>query len=227
MKKKYTIEKIDVFFYNYSYLKKVLSDQEINTLFLEWESNNNVNPHDYFWSLFNKALIVNAEKFRDGGSESNFYQTQESLYYIMAYFRRDEGANKETINQFIRLAFQSIADGAKYAISGDIETEINVISNTKTNFAPEYLCQYGSSENQKKYAPEEFMDKCFIATDKCTNENGCSCSIAPTVKRDSDGNIIRKKEINISSKSNKESKGCVMVFIPIIILITIASIFTF
>ena len=71
------------------------------------------------------------------------------------------------------------------------------------------------------------MDKCFIATDKCTNEYGCSCSIAATVKRDSDGNIIRKKEINTSSKSNKESKGCVLVFIPIIILITIASIFTF
>jgi hypothetical protein len=221
MKKKYTIEKIDDFFYNYSYLKKVLSDQDINTLFLEWESNNNVNPHDYFWSLFNKALLVNAEKFKDGGSESNFYQTQESLYYNMAYFRRDEGANKETINQFIRLAFQSNADGAKYVISGITEMEINVITNTKGT------CNYGISENKKKYAPEEFMDKCFIATDKCTNENGCSCSIAPTVKRDSDGNIIRKKEINTSSKSNKESKGCVMVFIPIIILITIASIFTF
>jgi hypothetical protein len=221
MKKKYTIEKVDFFFYNYSYLKKVLSDQEINTLFLEWESNNNVNPHDYFWSLFNKALLVNAEKFKDGGSESNFYQTQESLYYNMAYFRRDEGANKETINQFIRLAFQSNADGAKYVISGITEMEINVITNTKGT------CNYGISENKKKYAPEEFMDKCFIATDKCTNENGCSCSIAPTVKRDSDGNIIRKKEINTSSKSNKELKGCVMVFIPIIILITIASIFTF
>tara|TARA_R110000796_G_scaffold174394_2_gene291346 strand:+ start:2631 stop:3296 length:666 start_codon:yes stop_codon:yes gene_type:complete len=221
MKKKYTIEKIDDFFYNYSYLKKVLSDQDINTLFLEWESNNNVNPHDYFWSLFNKALLVNAEKFKDVGSESNFYQTQESLYYNMAYFRRDEGANKETINQFIRLAFQSNADGAKYVISGITEMEINVITNTKGT------CNYGISENKKKYAPEEFMDKCFIATDKCTNENGCSCSIAPTVKRDSDGNIIRKKEINTSSKSNKELKGCVMVFIPIIILITIASIFTF
>jgi hypothetical protein len=221
MKKKYTIEKIDDFFYKYSYLKKVLSDQEINTLFLEWESNNNVNPHDYFWSLFNKALLVNAEKFKDVGSESNFYQTQESLYYNMAYFRRDEGANKETINQFIRLAFQSNADGAKYVISGITEMEINVITNTKGT------CNYGISENKKKYAPEEFMDKCFIATDKCTNENGCSCSIAPTVKRDSDGNIIRKKEINTSSKSNKELKGCVMVFIPIIILITIASIFTF
>ena len=221
MKKKYTIEKIDDFFYKYSYLKKVLSEQEINTLFLEWESNNNVNPHDYFWSLFNKALIVNAEKFRDGGYESNFYTYQSLLYYNMAYFRRDEGANKETINQFIRLGFQSIADGAKYVISGITEMEINVIPNTKGT------CDYGISENKKKYAPEEFMDKCFIATDKCTNENGCSCSIAQTVKRDSDGNIIRKKEINISSKSNKESKGCVMVFIPIIILITIASIFTF
>jgi hypothetical protein len=150
MKKKYTIEKVDFFFYNYSYLKKVLSDQEINTLFLEWESNNNVNPHDYFWSLFNKALIVNAEKFRDGGYESNFYQTQESLYYNMAHFRRGEGANKETINKFIRLAFQSSTEGAKHVISGDIEMEIVVISNTKTNFAPEYLCQYGISENQKK-----------------------------------------------------------------------------
>ena len=221
MKKKYTIEKIDDFFYKHSFLKKVLSEQEINTLFLEWESNNNVNPHDYFWSLFNKALIVNAEKFRDGGYESNFYTYQSLLYYNMAYFRRDEGANKETINQFIRLGFQSIADGAKYVISGITEMEINVIPNTKGT------CDYGISENKKKYAPEEFMDKCFIATDKCTNENGCSCSIAQTVKRDSDGNIIRKKEINISSKSNKESKGCVMVFIPIIILITIASIFTF
>jgi hypothetical protein len=221
MKKKYTIEKIDVFFYNYSYLKKVLSEQEINTLFLEWESNNSVNPHDYFWSLFNKALIVNAEKFRDGGYESNFHQTQESLYYNMAYFRREEGANKETINKFIRLAFKSNADGAKYVISGDIETEINVIPNTKGT------CHYGISENKKKYAPDEFMDKCFIATDKCTNEYGCSCSISATVKRDSDGNIIRKKEINTNSKSNKESKGCVMLFIPIIILITIASIFTF
>jgi hypothetical protein len=139
----------------------------------------------------------------------------------MAHFRREEGAKKETINQFHRLAFQSNADGAKYVISGITEMEINVITNTKGT------CNYGISENKKKYAPEEFMDKCFIATDKCTNENGCSCSIAPTVKRDSDGNIIRKKEINTSSKSNKESKGCVMVFIPIIILITIASIFTF
>ena len=250
MKRKYTIEKIDKFLYKYSCLKEVLSEQEINTLFLEWKSNNNVNPHDYFWSLFNKALIVNAEKFRDGGSESNFYQTQQSLYYIMAYFRRDEGyesnfynnqsslyhnmahfrreegAKKETINQFHRLAFQSGVDGAKYGDSASsIEMEIVVISNTKTNFAPEYLCQYGSSENQKKYSPEEFMNKCFIATDKCTREGGCSCSISGVVKRDSDGNIIREKEIDTSLKSNKESKGCVMVFIPI--LITIASIFTF
>lgn len=226
MKRKYTIEKIDKFLYKYSCLKEVLSEQEINTLFLEWKSNNNVNPHDYFWSLFNKALIVNAEKFRDGGYESNFYNNQSSLYHNMAHFRREEGAKKETINQFHRLAFQSGVDGAKYGDSASsIEMEIVVISNTKTNFAPEYLCQYGSSENQKKYSPEEFMNKCFIATDKCTREGGCSCSISGVVKRDSDGNIIREKEINTSSKSNKESKGCVMVFIPI--LITLASIFTF
>ena len=226
MKRKYTIEKIDKFLYKYSCLKEVLSEQEINTLFLEWKSNNNVNPHDYFWSLFNKALIVNAEKFRDGGYESNFYNNQSSLYHNMAHFRREEGAKKETINQFHRLAFQSGVDGAKYGDSASsIEMEIVVISNTKTNFAPEYLCQYGSSENQKKYSPEEFMNKCFIATDKCTREGGCSCSISGVVKRDSDGNIIREKGINTSSKSNKESKGCVMVFIPI--LITLASIFTF
>jgi hypothetical protein len=228
MKKKYTIEKIDDFFYKHSFLKKVLSEQEINTLFLEWESNYNVNPHDYFWSLFNKALLVNAEKFRVNDSGLNFYQTQQFLYFGMAHFRREEGANKETINQFIRLGFQSGVDEPKYSdLASSVEMEIVVISNTKTNFAPEYLCQYGSSENQKKYSPEEFMDKCFIATDKCTREVGCSCSISGVVKRDSNGNIIRKKEINTNSKPNKESKGCVMVFIPIIILITIASIFTF
>ena len=104
--------------------------------------------------------------------------------------------------------------------------EIVVISNTKTNFAPEYICQYGISQSLKKYSPEGFMDECFIATDKCTRKGGCSCTIAETVKRDSEGNKIYKK-INISSKSNKESKGCVMAFIQIIILITIASIFTF
>jgi hypothetical protein len=228
MKKKYTIEKIDDFFYKHSFLKKVLSEQEINTLFLEWVSNNNVNPHDYFWSLFNKALMVNAEKFRDGGYESNFYNNQSYLYHNMAHFRREEGAKKETINQFHRLAFQSGVDGTKYSnLASSVEMEIVVISNTNTNFAPEYLCQYGSSENQKKYSPEEFMDKCFLATDKCTREGGCGCSISGVVKRDSNGNIIRKKEINTNSKSNKESKGCAMVFIPIIILITIASFFTF
>ena len=219
MPKKYTIEKIDRFFYKYSYLKKVLSELEINTLFLEWKSNNSINPHDYFWLLFNKALMVNAESFRNGGSDLDFYNNQSSLYYNMASFRREEGAKKESINNFIRLGHQSDADGAKYSVS-DVEMEVVVISSTKTTFAPEYLCQYGISENRKKYSPEEFMDKCFIATDKCTREGGCSCSVASVVKRDSEGNIIFREQIKTSIKSKKKSKGCLLVFIPIIFIIS-------
>ena len=223
---KYTIEEIDWFFYKYSCLKKVLSEQEINTLFSEWKSNNSINPHDYFWLLFNKALMVNAESFRNGGSELDFYNNQSSLYYNMASFRGEEGANKESINNFIRLGHQSIIDNAKYdSLSDSVEMEVIVNSSTKTTFAPEYLCQYGNSENRKKYSPVEFMDKCFIATDKCTREGGCSCSLASVMKRDAEGNLIFKEEIKKNTKSKKEPKGCVMVFIPIIILFTIASIF--
>ena len=227
MSKKYTIENIDIFFEYYYIIKEILSDEDINALLLEWKSNNNINPHDFFWLLFNNVLSINGNILRDGGYKSNFYQNQNSLYHNMAHFRREEGAKKETINQFHRLAFQSVVDDAKYGdLASSVEREIIVISNTKTDFAPEYICQYGISQNQKNYSPEDFMDKCYIATDKCTRKGGCSCTLATSVKRDSEGNIISKK-INISSKSNKESKGCVMVFIQIIILITIASIFTF
>jgi hypothetical protein len=226
MKKKYTIEKIDKFFYKYSCLKEVLSEQEINTLFLEWESNNNVNPHDYFWLLFNKALVVNAQNFKNGGSESDFYNNQSYLYYNMAYFRRDEGAKKETINQFIRLAFQSEIDRTKSGetTSSMYERSYQTCVISKINGS----CEYATSQHLKRYPIDEFLDKCFIATDKCTSEGGCYCSIGSTIIRDSKGNLIwKKEEINTNSKSKKESKGCVMVFIPIIILITIASIFTF
>jgi len=194
MSKKYTIENIDIFFENYNIIKRFLSDEDINTLLLEWKSNNNINPHDFFWLLFNNALSVNGNILRDGGYESNFYQNQESLHHDMAHFRREEGAKNESINQFHRLAFQSVVERAKYSdLRSSVEMEIVVISNTKTNFAPEYICQYGISQSLKKYSPEGFMDECFIATDKCTRKGGCSCTIATSVKRNSEGNIIRKR----------------------------------
>ena len=194
MSKKYTIENIDIFFEYYYIIREILSDEDINALLLEWKSNNNINPHDFFWLLFNNALLVNGNILRDGGSEYNFYRNQESLYHNMAHFRREEGAKKETINQFHRLAFQSVVDCIKYSdIESSLEMEIVVISNTKTDFAPEYICQYGINQNQKNYSPEDFMDKCFIATDKCTRKGGCSCTIATSVKRNSEGNIIRKR----------------------------------
>ncbi len=195
MSKKYTIENIDIFFEYYYIIREILSDEDINALLLEWKSNNNINPHDFFWLLFNNALLVNGNILRDGGSEYNFYRNQESLYHNMAHFRREEGAKKETINQFHRLAFQSVVDCIKYSdIESSLEMEIVVISNTKTDFAPEYICQYGINQNQKNYSPEDFMDKCFIATDKCTRKGGCSCNTAKIVKRDSKGHIIRKRK---------------------------------
>lgn len=218
MKKKFTPDDLECFLNNNYMINKFLTDDDIGTLFKEWELNNGVNYNDFLWLLLNKSMMVNAEKMANGNNP-NFYNNKEQIYYNMAHFRRNEGGTKESINKLIRLAFESSVEGAKSHIESSVEYEINVIANIKGK------CEYARSEYLKKYEVNEFLDKCFIATDKCTNENGCSCSVGHTVKRDSNGRNIRlteEKEINI--QSNIEPKGCSILLLSLLIIYLIITI---
>ncbi len=203
MKRKYTPETVNKFFEKYSIIRKFLSDKDIISLYTDFELNKGENYHDFLWLLFNKSLIANADRMNSDCDGYTFYQNQSILFLNMANFRREEGAKTQTINKLIRQAFESQIEECKHSSLFDsLHLEVNVIGFNKGR------CSYANNEHLKKYDIDEFLNKCFIASDVCTNKYGCSCSISATVKKDSKGKIMKKVNEKISTKKLKEKKGC-------------------
>jgi len=220
MSRKKPYKNINSFLKDNYIIEDFLSYSDVESMHNEWLSNNGVNFNDFLWSLFNKSLLINGEVFSKSLDGKIFFQNNYFLYLGMAYFRRKEGDSVESVNQYIRLAFEAEIEKNKYFDSSDIEMEVVVIGKNSQE------CTYANSINGRRYEVDSFLNECHIATNKCTSKYNCSCSIASVVKRDDNGNIIRKSRIP-ETKDNEiyvkkeESKGCLPLLILIIIVISI------
>jgi hypothetical protein len=204
MKTKYNIENFDSFLTKYPPILEIYSKKEVLILYEEWRTNNGVFFHDYLWLLFNKAILKNGEFFQETNDERLFYSNAFYLYNKMAHFRGEEGASKEEINKFHKLSHEVYIEEAKNSKN----TDIVLISHPK--------CEYANPLNKKKYSVNNFLDECKIASELCTLNTGCGCSIAQVPRRDKNGRLIRVLD---TKKTNefKEAKGCVFNLLSIII----------
>ncbi|UAM97770.1 hypothetical protein K8354_15965 [Polaribacter litorisediminis] len=211
MKSKYSLEKLDSFLTNYPIILEIYSKKEVLRLYENWHTNNGVFFHDYLWLLFNKAILKNGDIFQASNDESLFYQNAFFLYNCMAHFRREEGGSIEEINKFHRLSHKVYIEEAKNDKIG-IKQEIALI--------PHPRCEYANSLSKKRYSINNFFDECKIASEVCTLNSGCGCSITKVAKRDKNGDLIR--ELN-TKKTNefKEPKGCAFSLLSIIISFTV------
>ncbi|SHM78934.1 hypothetical protein [Polaribacter sp. KT 15] len=205
MKNKYSIDSFDVFLKNYFIILEIYSKEELLSLYEEWSKNNGVFFHDYLWLLFNKAILKNGDLFQESKGES-FYQNAFYLYNSMAHFRREEGASKAEINKFHRLSHEVYVEEVKNDKIG-VTNEIVLIPHPK--------CKYANSLNKKIYSIDCFLEECKIASEDCTLNFGCGCSISKIPKRDKKGNLIFLNEL--STETVNDSKGCVFTFLSIII----------
>jgi len=187
LKKKYSIENIDSFISKNKILKTFLSNDDLVRMHRDWYLGYPINFHDFLWSLFNKSILINGEIFGKTGNEIMFCMNATILYRHMARFRLEEGASNKTINRFMRLAFESEIQQFKIeALNIDLEYKVTVIG------SPNGECGYAKSVNAKKYEFDDFIEKCQIATDKCTDSLFCRCCLAKIPKRDENGRLVRK-----------------------------------
>lgn len=183
--KKYTLENFESFITKYSILTTLFSNDELVEFYKEWRFSNSPLFHDYIWSLFNRALFKNAENFSKTGNEDLFYQNNYTIYLSMGHFRREEGGSLKSVNQYIRLGFESNIDSYKNQLNNSrFDMNVILISNGS--------CEYAKNLNGKLYEVDEFLNECEIATDKCTAESNCKCAISLSPKRDENNRLIRK-----------------------------------
>ncbi|PKQ46245.1 hypothetical protein [Confluentibacter flavum] len=185
--KKYTLKDIDSFIRKNNIIKKFLNDDDIVKIHHEWYLNSGLNFNDFLWLLFNKSILINGEMFGQTGDELLFYQNNYNLYINMAYFRREEGASSKIVRKFMRLGFESQNKADKLSAKKSIfKMKVTAITNINGT------CEYAKSVHAKEYEVDNFLNECHIATDKCTNEFGCSCTFALSPLRDEKGHFIRK-----------------------------------
>lgn len=186
--KKYTLDNFGGFIEKNQILMRLLSNDEIDTIYKKWRINNGVLFHDYIWLLFNSALIKNGDNFCKDGNEELFYRNNYLIYYSMAHFRREEGAASKTINKLMRLAFESQVQEYKVkGINGLYERELSVIMR-------DGCCDYYDSISDTKFEIDDFNNDCQIATDKCNDKYGfCRCCISVVGRRNEKGRLVRRK----------------------------------
>ncbi|WP_157515053.1 hypothetical protein [Gaetbulibacter saemankumensis] len=186
MSNKYTIDDFSWFLNRHNILKEIYTEEELD-LFLD-EYGDEINFHNYCWSLFNRALKKSADKYRIDGNEEQFYQRNGSIYYSMGRFRREEGGNVNSVNKYLRMGFES---QAKAHMVSDLKGSVKIIAQVVA--APKGRCEYADSINDKLIEIDDLIDECHIATDKCTSSFSCACTFGIKPVRDKNGRIIWKK----------------------------------
>ncbi|WNH12735.1 hypothetical protein [Thalassobellus suaedae] len=188
---KYTLENIESFIDKNPILTAFFSNDELTDYYKKWRINNGVLFHDYLWLLFNNALIKNGDNFGHDENEELFYRNNYLLYYSMAHFKREEGGDTESINQLLRLAFESQIQEFKISSNGSrFESEGIVIMKKG-------CCDYYDSISDIKFKFDDFTEHCHIATHRCNDKYGfCRCCLGMKPKRDVNGHLVKKNVIN-------------------------------
>lgn len=144
--------------------------------FLKYKEKTNLTENDAVWSFFN-SLIVNV-------SEEKRYLKLNNIYFLMVFFRRKvEGVKANNIYKIYN--DYNIRHQINSFPSERLEAEFSVIFGD---------CKECSNIKKTKYSIDEALKNDFIPYSECKRLAGCVCMFCITVKRDVNGDIIRKDD---------------------------------
>jgi hypothetical protein len=130
---------------------------------------------DYLWYIFQEMLMAVAKQFK---TEKDFYTYNRDIYFKMWEFRIRVEKKKD--NRLLQSIHE--CDVRLYMIDISYQFKVEMITG--------HCCSYCDSLDGKQVTPEDYLQNKYLASDQCTRESGCNCTVTSVSIRDANGRLI-------------------------------------